>query len=421
MRQTPPVRSIFDQYTQQENKLTHALACALHHDRSLLVPFIRWIGIDPPAPASKLRVAQQTIPGRYDAPEEAEQRGLPDLVVHDDDGWAVLIESKVQSGLTTGQLERHGRTADRCGFKKPHLVAITVDRPKAKVGNRVRCVLWRELYAWFTERATRSFFAGELVSYMHALERQMIEQDYQVRGTITMFSGLRFDDENPYTYAEGKRLIRLLGDQLQSRSDLRSFGIDPKGQRRSAITGRTGDAVWDFLPLAAAKSAKSFTDYPHLTLGISRTRPTATVTVPHGVKGGFRTRLQEIGYEGFRSLILEIENRLRPIVKKSKGAYPNMYALQRHYRSQRSVGTVDARIETDLRTVLPNGSGGVKHQPQWAEAIFKLLTEKRSNIQFGVEMRLDYTCPVVRSAACEDLFAESWIACAPLIDLALGK
>lgn len=375
----------------------------------------------PPSPAAKLRVVQQTLPGRYEAPEDFERRGLPDLVVYDDNGWAVLFESKVQSTIAVNQLERHARTAGRCGYKQSHLVAITVDRPSTPLGKGIRHAQWREIYAWFANRAGHSFFSRELMLYMQALERQMIEQDYQVRGTITMFNGLQFDQDNPYTYAEGKRLIRLLGDQLQVRDDLQRLGVDPHGERRSAITGQTGEAVWDFLPLRAAKSAENFTDFPHLTMGISRTRPVATITVPNGVKGGFRTRLRDIGFDGFREIILEIERRQRPLVKKSLGATSCMYALQRHFPSQRSSGIVDARIETDLRTMLPAGSGGVKHQPQWAEAIYTLLSEKRSNIQFGVEMRLDYACPLVRSSVCEDLFAESWNACAPLIDFILAR
>ncbi len=50
----------------------------------------------------------------------------------------------------------------------------------------------------------------------------MIARDYAIRGTITMFDGICFDEDNPYTHAEAKRLIRLLGDELQSRPELGS-------------------------------------------------------------------------------------------------------------------------------------------------------------------------------------------------------
>ena len=54
------MRNVFDQYDQPENKLTHALFCALNNDRKLIVPFLRWLGIAEHPPASKLKVAQQT-------------------------------------------------------------------------------------------------------------------------------------------------------------------------------------------------------------------------------------------------------------------------------------------------------------------------------------------------------------------------
>ncbi len=37
------MRNVFDQYTQAENQLTHALACSLHEDQALLREFVRWL------------------------------------------------------------------------------------------------------------------------------------------------------------------------------------------------------------------------------------------------------------------------------------------------------------------------------------------------------------------------------------------
>lgn len=415
------MRSVFDQYSQMENKLTHALACALHHEPGLLRAFLRWIEAEPPCPIGQLVVQQQTLPGQDESPDSYdERRGLPDLVIHDDESWAVLIESKVQSKVSADQLRRHSRTAGRRGFEHTKLVVIAVDEPGEAQG-KVRHLVWRDVYALFSELAPGSFFAAELAKYMRALERQMIAQEYQVRGTLTKFTGLRFDQDEPYSYPEAKRLIRLLGDKLQRRKDLAALGADPTGARRTAITGRSANAVWDFIPLKVAKGANNFTDYPHLTLAISRERATATITVPNGVRGGFKSRLKNRGFEGFEELVLGIEENLRPLIKKSHNASPVMYVLQRHYKSQRSQAQVDATVSADLRTLRPKGGGGVKHQPQWAEAIYELLTNKRSNLQFGIELRLDYACPIVRSPECEDLFAGTWIACAPLIEFVLDE
>jgi hypothetical protein len=244
----------------------------------------------------------------------------------------------------------------------------------------------------------------------------MVATDYSIRGTLTMFDGLRFDSNNPYNYREAKRLLRLLGDELQRRKDLHKIGADPKGGRRSAITGSGVDRVWDFIPLRAAQGATNFTAHPHLTLGLGPEGANATITVPNGVKGGFRTRLKDMGREEFHELMAKLEQGTRRVRTRSKGSTVIAYAVQRHYRSQRSDPTVDGSLKVDLRTIVKGSDGGVKYQPQWLDSIYTLLTEKRSNIQFGVGVHFFYDCPVLRSAEAVDLFAEAWVGLAPLLE-----
>ena len=96
-----------------------------------------------------------------------------------------------------------------------------------------------------------------------------------------------------------------------------------------------------------------------------------------------------------------------------------IYATQRHYRSQRSRAEVDARLEADPRTAVRGKHSGVKYQPQWIEAIYQLLLNKRSNIQLGVDVQFSYACTIVRSPRAAALFADSWKAISPLIDVVL--
>lgn len=234
-----------------------------------------------------------------------------------------------------------------------------------------------------------------------------------------MFNGLRFDADNPYTYREGKRLIRLMGDELQARKELmRTLGVDPSGERRPAIT--SGPGVWDFLPLAIAKGA-NFVRHPYLTMALHETYATASLTIPNGMAGRFRTKLKASGVENFLQVLRTIELQLQPISNQSDGARPFVYALQRRYHTQRSIPTVDGEIRFDLRTCVPSTSSDVKYQPEWAEGLFWVLVRKKSNIQFGVQMRFDYACEKVRSPAVLDLFVESWIAMKPLLVLALDE
>lgn len=110
----------------------------------------------------------------------------------------------------------------------------------------------------------------------------------------------------------------------------------------------------------------------------------------------------------------------RPVLKQSKGSRAVFYATQRHYRSQRSKPIVDGRIEADLRTCVRRKNTDVKYQPEWMESIYNVLIKKKSNIQCGIEVRLDYSCSVVRSPDAVDLFADSWNVVWPLLDFVLS-
>src|SRR5215211_795906 len=68
------LRNIFDQYSQPENRVTHALMTALDQDRRLLSLFLReLLEVEPPGQPETLSVLEQGYPG------EAEQRGIPDV------------------------------------------------------------------------------------------------------------------------------------------------------------------------------------------------------------------------------------------------------------------------------------------------------------------------------------------------------
>ena len=414
------MRNIFDQYEQPENKLTHALFSTLDKDRSLLRPFLIHFGVPCVPPTKDLRITEQRVPGSLEVDcEKADSQGLPDACVFTDDDWAVLFECKVQDRVHVHQLNRHRRTMKRHGFSSSHVVAISVDGTRETTQDGTITVTWRDVYRWFNKRTQESLWANELVRYMRVFEQRMLATDYEIRGTITVFDGLRFDRENPYTYREGKRLLLLLGDELHARKDLHKIGVDPKGDRRPAITGKETSFVWDFLPLRVARGSQQFTAYPHLTMALHTPWAEAAVTVPNGVKGGFRTKLRNLGREGFQELIAELEQRLQPIIKQSLGARPTIYVTQRHYKTQRSTPKEDARLDADLRTMIPGAQAGVKHQPQWLDAAYDLLTGKQSNMQMGVTLRFSYDCPIVRSAKAVDLFADAWKAMAPLISFVL--
>ena len=58
------LRNIFDQYSQPENRVTHALMTALDQDRRLLSLFLReLLEVEPPGQPETLSVLEQGYPG----------------------------------------------------------------------------------------------------------------------------------------------------------------------------------------------------------------------------------------------------------------------------------------------------------------------------------------------------------------------
>ena len=408
------MRNVFDQYDQPENRLTHALMVTLANDKKLVRPFLKLVGVKRVPALKDIELGLQRVPGQEVDSIKDGKGGLPDGCLFDQDNWAVVIEAKVQAPISINQLKRHRKTSVRYGYEHPHVVLLSIDKPKS-LPDWVTHIEWKNLYIWFSKQTADSSWARHFVDYMHVFETRMIAKDYNIRGTLTMFDGFKFSDAEPYTYAEGKRLIRLLGDELRKRKKLvKALCVDVKKEGRTAITRGLNGSVWDFLPLKTGRG-KSFAAAVHLSLGIRPQVVGIALTVPNSMRGVKKT-LKNDKAEGLGQMFSQVEKNLRPVLEKVKKAKPMIYIHQRHYKTQRSYPETDGRVEVDLRTVLSTAKGLLKHQPGWLECIFKLLVNKKTNMQWGVELRCPHSEKVMQSAKAIDIMVETWVAMTPLMD-----
>lgn len=363
--------------------------------------------------AKDLILVEQSLPGNPPETEaKAEQKGLPDIVIHDDDTWCLLLESKVQAALTEDQLARHERTLRRRGFEKIHRVALTKSGVRAP--RRTIAVTWSGLYEWLGMTGQRSDWSERLRSYLRAAEVRLAQEEYLTEGTLTMFDGFPFSEDNPYTYGEGKRLLQLALVELRKDRSLRALGMDPKAPGRSAITGRGGRGVWDFLSLADRPKRGAFTSYPHLTLAVHADHLEVAITIPNGVVRPIRKRLIDLGSEGLIAVNAEILRRARRLI--ARGAWIQAYALQRHYLGQKSPAITDAMLTFRLETSQPGRTGRVKRQPEWVALFAELPKRKRSNIQFQYRVHLPWGTKGLDNRESLRLVADSWGAMKPLLD-----
>ncbi len=409
------MRNVFDQYVHPENRLTHALVCCLAEDSALLASFLRWLDVAPPR-GERLQVVEQRLPGEAEERREASgltERRLPDAWIYSESGWALLIESKIASPIDAAQLRGHLASSERRGFGSAQLLVLSPLSPPRALPDRCLHRRWSDLYQWAAaERG--SAWARHLVSYFPIAEQRMVDDGYLLEGTLTTFTGIPFGPDHPYTYLEGKRLLRLLMTELRADSSLDAFGIQRLGDSRPAIT-EGADGVWDFLPLMIAEPGAAFTRFPHATVALLRDRLIAQITLPNGLDGALRRALLAGGYESFKASVAACVEALEPLLASDPGATPLINVQQRRYASQRSIPERDAVLEFDPRTAL-GGREPVKLQEQWLKAAYEVFAGKQSNLQLAIGVQFSYARSArVRDAGCASAVAEAWTALHPLV------
>ncbi len=414
------MRNLFDQYSQPENRLTHALVSCLNEDKRLLKSFLSKFVKGTIPPVKILAVTEQGLPDTVvNTEEEAERKGLPDGLIHNGEDWALIIESKVSSSHTTDQLRRHENTIRRYGFTEITGLAIGTEGYKRR-RSVWKPVTWTEIYQWGRREAKTSEWAKHLVEYFDVAEAKMVADGYLTEGSITEFTGIPFSKEFPYSYPEAKRVLRLLMQLLRRNKELKvKLKLNTERPGRGAITSH--GSVWDLIPLDLLKADEAFTKYPHFTVNIRSEDARGTMALPNRVDGSIRRRFIDLGFEGFSKIAKEIATNSDNYFRKEPGATPFIQVLQRRYPSQSSKPIVDSVLEFDIRTAFEDMNGlqrqSIKTQGQWLESSYEALREKRSNLELCVGVKFDYEkCQLIHSAKAEKLFVNSWLACKPLLD-----
>lgn len=416
------MRNVFDQYSQPENKLTHSLVSSLTQDKDLLKRFLLWSVGKNFSRRSALTVIEQALPGQAEVSEqEAEKRGLPDACIFDDNGWILIIESKVASRLSVNQLERHYKTVSRREYDNPNVLVITTEGYLEKTLPYVKGRTWKEIYEWGVKES--SPWARLFTNYFEVLEARMVQEEYLTAGTLTKFSGIPFGQENPYSYIEAKRLLKLLINEIKdSKALIKELDIDPRLPGRGAIKGTKGTVVWDYLKFREAKNGREFTDYPHLTFDISFEYVGLKLTIPDKVKGSIRHKIFGTSFDDFQALLLAVLLRMRKVQNLDSSIKPVAKVMQRHYPSQSHAGIHDAYLRYDLRTLNKSYKGPEKFQPEWAELTYQIMRNRRSNIQFqiGIEIPLGES-KVIKTSKAIGVIEEGARALKPFLDVAFRR
>ncbi len=240
------MRNIFDQYSLHENKLTHSLVSCLYEDKHLLNSFLKNFCPNFFNKKSNLKIEQQTVPGEsHLSSDENERKGLPDAVIYSEEK-CLILESKISSRLARDQLIRHERTVSRRGFNDIRIIGVVVDlMPNVRL-DKLKQITWNEVYNWTYKETKKSEWAKKLIEYFNVAENKMVEDEYLTEGSITEFTGVDFNKNNPFSYLEGKRILKLLTKKLKENRVLeKELNVDLTAKGRGGI--KKGESLWDFL------------------------------------------------------------------------------------------------------------------------------------------------------------------------------
>ena len=414
------MRNIFDQYTQPENKLTHSLISCLHEEKYLLKSFLDNFCPNFFKHNKNIRIEQQSVPGEINISyDENQRKGLPDACIYSGD-QCLIIECKVSSSLTKDQLVRHQKTIERRGFGDIRGLGIVVDlSPNVRLDNWNQ-ITWNQIYSWAYKETSKSKWARILIDYFNVLESKMVEEEYLKEGSLTEFTGIHFNDENPYSYREGKRQLKLLTNKIKKDRILEDeLNIDLSKEGRGGI--KKVGTLWDYLVFHSDIVNKSFTDEPHLTIGLGDKFIEGDLTIPYRIKGRTKKNFTSLSWEDFKKIIHKIAHNYTNTFGTSEGFKPKIIVAQRRYPSQSSPAIHDAMLEMDIRTAFDDISSKLKpkqkKQEEWLRLVYEINNNKKSNLQFQVGARFYYNNQsLVKNKDADQVLIKSFLACKPLID-----
>ena len=414
------MRNVFDQYSQTENKLTHSLVSCLYEDKKLLTAFLDQFCPNFFIKDAKLIIGQQTLPNDNNQVSidkkiaSHESNSLPDAVIYNDEK-CLIIESKLNSDLVKDQLIRHEKTIKKRGFNVIRGLAIVIIKVPNVTLNDWQQITWNAIYEWGHLQKSKSEWAKKLIHYFNVVENKMIQDKKLYEGNITKFTGVHFDDDNPYSEMEAKRQLKLLVEKIKQNKKLeQDLGLDFSKPHNSG--------TWSAIAFQyGGKKEYKHTDLPHFTVGVSPKFLDVVITIPHAVITELKNKFNKLSWKEFQEIIRQILANYEKAFGKNTSFIPTMLVLQRRYPSQKSKPIEDALVMFDMRTAFQEFAEGLKPrlrvQEEWLKLAFDIYKNKKSNIQLQVGANFSYNKDTLINHKDADKVAEkAFRACKPLTD-----
>jgi hypothetical protein len=373
---------LYDQYSNDENRLTHALLHTVGSSRRIFTKFLKDIaGVKQPLGQETYEISTQKIPFSHGDRDPNEIESIPDAWIIDGTsklGVAIEVKDRKNS-LRISQLRYHANRIK--SYKYPYLLIITPDlREPSKIREvqqkeqKHLKVVWRSwdyIFRWLAGVVMRLPSKNDRDWFLVASMREYLERRREVLG----FQGIYF--RAGFNVHEAKAILNAEMEELQPAVKRLYKGLT---KRRPAITTFSQESVWDCFG-----REDGFTNDLHITLGINEQAHNIGITVPNSAKKAWARLKFILSNE-------KNEEELFSILKVLRKDVPHLYVefAQRHFIAVKK-GIKDGFMEFSMDTMgspfRPKKSK-TKEYSIWWDAIKKaILNKTRINGQAAFRAR----------------------------------
>ena len=376
---------LYDQYSNDENRLTHALLHTIGSSSLLLSRFLKnIIGISYNLSGGIFEISTQKIPNTHGDNDQAKVESIPDAwIINKQKGIGIAIEVKdIKNNIRISQLTKHATRIQN--YKKQYLLVITPDlkrpvkiyalkRKEQKKLNVVWCS-WDEIYRWLSKLQKSKLSKLKKEEFLLKSMQEYLDRRREVLG----FQGIKF--ENGFDVNEAKIILNAEMEELEQfvKKTFKDLVL-----RRPAITTFSLESVWDCFGVK-----DGFTSDLHLTIGIKETYHDISIVVPNASRNPWK-RLKKIFSDP------KEEENLFLILEDLRKQVPHLYIefIQRHFIGYK-IAVRDGFMEFNIDTIdrkFKNKKTKAKEFPIWRHAIKSaILNKSKINGQIMFKARFFY-------------------------------
>ena len=370
---TTRLTPLFDQYSNKENRLTHALMHTLAaSDKILRLFFNRICSIKGSVSRREFEITTQKRPFSQEDTDPDRIDSVPDGWIIDKQGsLGVLVEVKdVKNNVGLSQLRSHLRRLEN--YEDSLLLVITPDlslpkkieilKAENECSTKIVWKSWNDLYIFFKQCQDNVTFQLPKERYILDSMLEYLEQRRDVLG----FQGIKF--RKGFDVEEAKQI--LISEMEELEDTVHNLFPMLTSRRGSITTAYSKSAVWDCFGVI-----DGFTNDIHITVSIQEAYQDISLTIPNKARQRWKRLKSIFEYQ-------DDERALFNILKKLRKQVPDLFLeyVQRHFLGQRK-GVRDAYLEFHIDTFgspFIGNTSKVKEFPIWFKTLKEAITSKRS-------------------------------------------